>query len=469
MPVAMGLLVLRFLWGAGDTWRTRLAAVLTTAAVCTGLAFGEGVAESLVAPGALLVVAGLFFGAPVFVAMAGMAMLLFFSEASPIASVPVETYRLVASPTLPAIPLLTVAGFILAAGGAPKRLLRLARAAGGWMPGGMAIMVCVVCAGFTAFTGGSGVTILALGGLFLPMLIAEKYPDGFSLGLVTCSGSLGLLLPPSLPVILYAVVAKASVRDLFVAGLLPGILLITLVAIYGAWIGRRAKTERHPFTIRELGKAAWEAKWELAIPVVVLASILLGWATILEASAVAVVLAIVSQTVTARDLHPLRDLPRVMVDGAALIGAVLILLGMAMGLTSYLVDAEVPAALVEWTRTHIESPILFLLLLNVVLLVLGSVLEIYSAIVILAPLLAPLGPAYGIDPLHLGIVFLANLELGFLLPPMGLNLLLSSTRFGEPLAKLYKVTLPFLLISLVGLLLVTYVPAMTTGVLEWFR
>jgi tripartite ATP-independent transporter DctM subunit len=221
--------------------------------------------------------------------------------------------------------------------------------------------------------------------------------------------------------------------------------------------------------MRELGRAAWESKWEMAIPVIVLLSVVSGWATILEASAVAVVFAIVSQSVVTRDLHPLRDLPRVMVEGAALIGAVLILLGMAMGLTSYLVEAEIPAALLAWTRAHIESPILFLLVLNCVLLVLGSVLEIYSAIVILAPLLVPLAPAYGIDPLHLGIVFLANLELGFLVPPMGLNLILSSTRFGQPLTRLYKVTLPFLLISSLGLLLVTYVPALTTGVVDWLK
>ncbi len=469
MPATLFLMALRFVWSAGAGWRGKLAAAGLAAATCLALAFSEGVAEGLVGPGVVVFLVGLFLGAPVFVAMAGLALLLFFSAGTPVAAVPAETYRLVASATLPAVPLLTVAGFLLAAGGAPQRLLRLARAAGGWLPGGLAVIVCFVCAGFTAFTGGSGVTILAIGGLFLPMLIAERYPEGFSLGLVTCSGSLGLLLPPSLPVILYAVVAQASVEDLFIAGLLPGLLLILVVAAYGVVVGFRSRAPRQAFSLRELGKAVWLSKWELSIPVLVLASVLSGVATIVEAAALAVVLAVASQSLVFRDLHPTRDLPRVVTEAATLVGAVLILLGMAMGLTSYLVEAEIPAALLAWTRTHIESPVLFLLVLNGALLVLGSVLEIYSAIVILAPLLAPLAPAYDIHPLHLGIVFLANLELGFLFPPMGLNLILSSTRFGQPLVRLYKVSLPFLLISAAGLLLVTYIPALTTGFLAWWK
>ena len=469
MPVALFLMMLRFLWGAGDGWRERLAAALTSGAVGVVFILFASAARTLILPGAIAMLVGLALGAPIFVAMAGVAMLLFFADGTPIAALPTETFRLVASSTLPAIPLLTVAGCILAAGGSPKRLLRLARAVGGWMPGGMAVMVCFVCAGFTAFTGGSGVTILAIGGLVLPMLIADRYPEGFSLGLVTCSGSLGLLLPPSLPVILYAVVAQASIEELFIAGFLPGLLLILVVAIFGVVIGQRSKAKRQRFAWRELGQALWLAKWEAAIPVVVLLTVFSGYATIVEAAAVAVVCAIVSQALVFRDLHLVRDLPRVIVEATALVGAVLILLGMAMGLTSYLVEAEIPTALLAWARVHIESPVLFLLILNAALLVLGSVLEIYSAIVILAPLLTPLASAYGIDPLHLGIVFLANLELGFLLPPMGLNLILASTRFGQPLARLYRVTLPFLLVRVAGLLLVTYVPQMTTGMVDWLR
>ncbi len=468
MPAAMALIALRFVWNAGSSWRPRLIA-LAVASSCGLFAFADTVAEAVVIPGIIAILAGLVLGAPIFVAMAGLAMLLFFSEATPIASVPAETYRLVSSSALPAIPLLTLGGYILAAGGAPTRLLRLIRASGGWMPGGTAVMVCFVCAGFTAFTGGSGVTILAVGGLVLPMLIAENYPKGFSLGLVTCSGSLGLLFPPSLPVILYAVVAHASVEDLFIAGFVPGLVLVLVVAAFGVVTGVRSKVTRQPFSLAELGGALWQAKWEVAIPLIVVLSVITGYATIVEAAALAVLCALLSQTLAFKDLHPIRDVPRVALEATTLVGAVLIVLGVAMGLTSYLVDAEIPSALLEWSQTHIQSPIVFLLILNIVLLVLGSILEIYSAIVILAPLLVPLAPAYGIDPLHLGIIFLANLELGFLFPPMGLNLILSSTRFEKPLTSLYKVILPFLLISAIGLGLITYVPSLTHGLLHWLR
>jgi tripartite ATP-independent transporter DctM subunit len=468
MPVALLLMTLRFVWRASDEWIGR---VLALAAAGGALALGmfQSHASSMVWPGAVMILGGLLLGAPIFVAMAGLAMLLFFGEGTAIAAVPTETFRLVASSTLPAIPLLTAAGYVLAEGGASKRLLRLARALIGWAPGGMALMIVAVLAGFTTFTGGSGVTILALGGLVLPMLVAEKYPQGFSLGLVTSSGSLGLLFPPSLPVILYAVVAGASVEELYIAGFVPGMLLVVLVAAYGVIVGVRIKAPRQPFRLKEAGIALWEAKWELAIPAIVVGSIFTGFATMVEAAALAVVAAIVSQSLLFKDIHWRRELPEVLVRAATLVGAVVILLGVAMGLTSYLVDAEVPAAMLAWTKSHIQTQMVFLLVLNAVLLVLGSVLEIYSAIVILAPLLAPMALAYGVDPLHMGIIFLANLELGFLFPPMGLNLILSSTRFSQPLTRLYRVSLPYLAIMAAGVLLITYVPSMTNGVLRWAR
>ena len=468
MPIALGLMAVRFAWRSSDKWWGK---ALSFAAIgcCFALDLAEDHADVLVLPGALLIVVGLLLGAPVFVAMAGLAMLLFFGEGTAIASVPTETFRLVASPTLPAIPLLTVAGYVLAEGGASKRLLALAKALVGWMPGGIALVVCLVCALFTTFTGGSGVTILALGGLVLPMLLHEKYPEGFSLGLVSSSGSLGLLFPPSLPVILYAVVAGASVEELYIAGFLPGLVMLALVAGYGMVIGAKEKTVRTPFDLKTAGRALWDAKWELLIPVLVIASIFTGLATLVESAAVAVVAAVIVECFVFKDLHPTRQLPVTIHRGATLLGAVLILLGVAMGLTSWLVDAEIPAALLDWTKEHIDSPLVFLLVLNVVLLVIGSVLEIYAAIVVLAPLLTPMAAAYGIDPLHLGIVFLANLELGFLFPPMGLNLILSSSRFNQPLTRLYKVALPFLAILAVGVLLVTYVPAMTTGFLHFVK
>ena len=468
MPAALAAMALHFCWRAADRWPGRAVALGVAAGLCA-LGLFKASAPALLVPGAVVLLAVLILGAPVFIAMAGMAMLLFFADGTSIAAVPTETRRLVASSTLPAIPLLTAAGFVLAEGGASRRLLRLARSLVGWMPGGMALMVVGVCAGFTAFTGGSGVTILALGGLVLPMLASGGYPDNFSVGLVTTAGSLGLLFPPSLPVILYAVVAGASVADLYIAGFVPGVILMLVVAAYAIVMGVRQKVPRQAFKVGEAAASLWEAKWELCIPTIVVLAILTGFATMVEAAALSMVLAIVSQSFIFGDLHWRRQLPGVLARGATLVGAVVILLGVAMGLTSYLVDAEIPAAMLAWTKAHIQSQVAFLLALNGALLVLGSVLEIYSAIIILAPLLAPMAAAYGINPLHLGVVFLANLELGFLLPPMGLNLILSSTRFGQPLTRLYHVIVPFLLILLAGLLLVTYVPAMTTGVLEWVR
>lgn len=465
MPATLALMALRFAWNASPRAGGRAAAFGLAALAALLGPFCASQPALLLGPGSLAILLGVLLGAPVFVAMGGLAMLLFFSAGTPIASVPVETYRLVASSTLPAIPLLTAAGFVLAEGGASRRLLRLARALLGWAPGGLAFMVVVVLAGFTAFTGGSGVTILALGGLVLPMLVEEGYGEGFGLGLVTSSGSLGLLFPPSLPVILYAVVAGASVENLFIAGLLPGLLMVVIVAAMGMFVGARKGAPRQPLRAGEAARAFWEAKWELAIPTLVVASVFTGFATLVEAAALSLILAIVSQAAVFRDLRLRHELPQVLARGSALVGAVILLLGMAMGLTSYLVDAEVPASVLTWTKAHIQSPVVFLLALNAVLLVLGSVLEIYSAVIILAPLLAPLAVAYGIDPLHLGIVFLANLELGFLFPPMGLNLILASTRFNQPLTRIWKVNLPFLLVRAAGVLLVTYLPMLTTGVL----
>ncbi len=405
-------------------------------------------------------------GAPVFVGMAGIAMVLFVKDMTPVAAVPTQTFTLVSSPTLAAIPLLTVAGYVLAEGGAAQRLVRAYRGLFGWMPGGLAIMAVAVAALFTTFTGASGVTILALGGLLLPALLDDGYPEGFSVGLVTAAGSLGLLFPPSLPVILYGVVAGTAIEDLFIGGLVPGILMIVLVAAYGVFVGVRCKAPRQKFQPAEALRSLWQAKWDLGLPTLVVVVVLSGFATIVEASAIAAAYALFVELVIFRDLRPFAQLPRVLLDAGTLVGSVLILLGVALGLTSWFVDAEIPTQLVAWMTTHVKSPALFLLMLNVVLLVLGSVLEIYSAIVVVAPLVAPLGVAYGIDPVHLGVVFLANLELGFLLPPMGLNLFLSAQRFGKPLPFVYRKAFPFLVIMSVGVLLVTYLEPITTGVVR---
>ncbi len=471
MPFGLGVMAIRSASLAPAGWKGKAACAAAVAAafalgLTANLDFMQNSPGVLLWPVSLLIAAAFLLGAPVFVAMAGIAMLMFFGEGTPIAAVPTETFRLVASPTLPAIPLLTLAGYVLSEGGAAKRLVEAYRDAFGWMPGGLAIMAVFVCAIFTTFTGASGVTILALGGLVLPALLKEGYPEGFSLGLVTASGSLGLLFPPSLPVILYGVVAGVAIEQLFVAGLVPGLLMIALVAAYGIAVGVRAKVPRHPFDGKAALRSLWAAKWDLGLPLLVIVAVVSGFATVVEASGIAAAYALLVETVVFRELRPIRDVPRVMAEAATLVGAVLILLGVALGLTSYFVDAQIPEALLAWVTAHIHSPELFLLALNGLLLVLGSVLEIYSAIVVLAPLLVPMGKAFHIDPVHLGVVFLANLELGFLFPPMGLNLFLSAQRFEKPLPVLYRRALPFLAIMAAGVLIITYVPAVTTGVVH---
>ena len=471
MPVSLGIMALQFVWNSSDKWWGRTIALTAVAgAFAIGLVPPEHAA--MLWPLTLLVLAAALLGAPVFVAMGGIALVLFFSESTPVAAVSAEVYRLIASPTLPAIPLLTAAGYVLAESAAAERLVRFFRAIFGWMPGGIAIMVAMVCALFTTFTGGSGVTIIALGGLVYPILRKDGYSKGFSLGLVTASGSMGLLFPPSLPVILYSVVASS--RDmtvpadkLFIAGMLPGLLRILLTAGFGIMVGRHVERIKVPFSWREVAASAWLAKWELMLPVVIITLFVTGSATMIETAAAALAYTVIVECFVTKDIKVFKQLPDVLLKAAALMGAVLILLSVAMGLTNYLVDAMIPDAILGWVKVHIHSPIVFLLALNGLLLVLGSVLEIYSAIIILAPLIAPMGAAFGIDPIHLGVIFLANLEMGFLLPPVGLNLFLASSRFNVPLTSLYKNILPFLLISGVSVLLITYMPWMSLGVLHF--
>jgi tripartite ATP-independent transporter DctM subunit len=470
MPVCLGVMALIFVWRAADDWKRRLVALAAIPA-----AFALGLVPDTVAdffwPLALVLVAAAPFGAPIFVVLGGLALLLFFADQTPVAAVSAEIYRLIQSPTLPAIPLLTAAGYVLAEGGASQRLLRFFRGLFGWMPGGLALVVAGACALFTTFTGGSGITIIALGGLVYPMLRADRYPESFSLGLITAGGSLGLLFPPSLPVILYAVVATSSemtvpADQLYLAGLLPGLLLVGLVAGYGILTGRRTATDRQAFELREALAGAWGAKWELGLPVFVIALFATGYASMVETAAAAVAYAVVTQCFVTRDIGLRKDLPRVLFEASALMGAILILLAVAMGLTSWIVDAQVAYTLLDWVKAHVESKLVFLLALNVLLLVVGCLVDIYAAIVIVVPLIAPIGAAFGVHPLHLGVIFLANLELGFLTPPVGMNLFLSSTRFERPLMQVYRDTFPFLMILLVGVLLITYVPDLSLGLLK---
>jgi tripartite ATP-independent transporter DctM subunit len=470
MPISLGLMALVFAWKASNRWWGRAIALLTIPVVFS-LHWLPPEQVAKVWPLTLVILAAALLGAPVFVAMSGVALVLFFHDGTPVAAVSAEVYRLVASPTLPAIPLLTAAGYVLAESRAAERLVRFFRAIFGWMPGGIAVMVAAVCALFTTFTGGSGVTIIALGGLVYPILRKAGYSEGFSLGLVTASGSLGLLFPPSLPVILYSVVASnrnqtVPADNLYLAGLVPGLLLLVLTAFYAILIGGRAERERLKFSWREAVASAWGAKWELLLPVFIVTIFVSGLTTMIETAAAALAYAVIVECFITRDIRIFKELPEVLLKASALMGAVLTLLSVAMGLTNYLVDAQIPDMLLAWVQTHIHSQVVFLLALNVILLILGSVLEIYSAIIVLAPLIAPIGAAFHVDPIHLGVIFLANLEMGFLFPPVGLNLFLSSSRFNQPLTRLYRHIIPFLIITGIGVLLITYTDSMSLGILK---
>lgn len=413
---------------------------------------------------ALLVVLGLaalvVIGAPLFTVIGAISLYGFTVEGIDTAAIMIELYRLASQPVLLAIPLFTVAGYFLAESNAPKRIVALAQALIGWMPGGLAIVVLVSCAIFTAFTGGSGVTIVALGGLVFPILLAEKYSERFSLGLVTASGSLGLLFPPSLPIILYGTFAEVSVDALFRAGIVPGIILMLVIALYAVQQGGRTRVPRHPFDARKAWRALKDVAWEIPLPFFIIGGIYGGWFTATEAAAVTAFYVFVVEVFVYRDLKLTTDVPRVMKESMVLVGAILMILGCAMGLTSYLIDQQVPQKLFEYISQVVTSKFLFLILLNLFLLVIGMMMEIFSAIVVV-PLIVPVARQYGIDPIHLGIIFLANLEIAYLMPPVGLNLFMASFRFKKSIGEVARATLPFIIVLLVALLLITYFPELS--------
>ena len=485
LPIAFALIALRLVWRSGQTWNVTGLGERPSSAPATGtvswtgralasigLVFGivclarpsviEGVA---LWPAFLVVVAAAVAGTPLFAILGGTAALLFMRDGVTPATILIETYSLSVSPTLPAIPLFTLAGFLLAEGRASERLLRVFRGYFGWIPGGTAVVCAVLCSFFTVFTGGSGVTILALGGVLFPALVRDGYRERFSLGLLTASGSLGLLLPPALPLILYAVVAQIPIEDIFIGGILPGILLTAMVAAWGVREGIVSGAGRYPFRLREALAATWAAKWELAMPALVLVSMFSGLATAVEASALTALYALVVQAVIHRDMSVKRELPRAFIECVVVIGGVLIILGVAVGLTNYLVGAQVPAKLLEWAKGNITSRLTFLLVLNLFLLAVGWLMEIFAAIVVVVPLIVPLGAAFGIHPVHLGIIFIANLELGFLTPLVGLNIFLASYRFKRPVLEVCAAALPMMAILGIGVLIITYVPWLTTGLL----
>ena len=412
---------------------------------------------------ALLLLA--LLGAPLFAVIGASALIGFYRSEIDLAAAAIEFYRIADMPILLAIPLFTFAGYLLSESGAPRRLVRLTNALLGWMPGGLAVVALVACAFFTAFTGASGVTIVALGALLYPALMQAGYRENFSLGLVTTSGSLGLLFAPSLPLILYAVIAQQlgvgasfTVDELFLAGVLPGLLMVALLSGWSVWRNRTLPLSS--FSTEEVLGALREAAWELPLPIIVLGGIYSGYFAVSEAAAVTALYVLIVEVAILRDVK-LRELPRVMRESMILVGGILAILGVSLASTNYLIDAEVPTRLFEAIREHIDSKLAFLALLNIFLLVLGMMLDIFSALVLMIPLLLPIAVGYGIDPLHLGIIFLANMQIGYFTPPVGMNLFIASYRFKKPVMQLYSAALPFFFLLLGAVLIITYWPALS--------
>jgi tripartite ATP-independent transporter DctM subunit len=415
--------------------------------------------------GLLLLLLGTL-GMPLFIVLGGLTWLLLRGAELDTSAIMIEMYRLATTPTLLTIPLFTFAGTLLSASQAPQRLVRCVQALMGWLPGGLALVTLVSCAFFTAFTGASGVTIVALGGLLLPLLRREGYPEHFSLGLVTTCGSLGLLFPPSLPIILYGLVAQTPIDLLFIAACVPGLFLVLLLGLLSTVQAKRHKVPIHRSSRAEMRQALWQARWEIALPLLVLVGLYGGFVTVSE---IAVVTALYSVVVTVgvhRDLHLWHDLPRLMWQSMMLVGAILIILGMAMGLTNYLIDAQVPKHLLAAIQGIITNRLGFLLAVNILLLLVGCIMDIFSAIVVVVPLITPIAAQFGVHPLHLGVIFLTNLEIGYSTPPVGLNLFLGSLRFERPVTQLYRASWPFLGVLLLALLVITYVPELSLGLVR---
>jgi len=457
LPIAFARITVRFVLSV-ERGRSRLFPALAVGAVAVLALTSDPSAAHPTWPGLALLAVAAVLGAPIFVLIGGAALVFFFADGVPVATIMNATYRIAISPAIATLPLFTLTGYLLAEGHTAERLVRLFRAWFGWLPGGLAVTSVIVCAFFSTFTGASGVTILALGGLLLPVLLKSGYPERFSLGLLTASGSLGLLFPPSLAVIVYGVLAHVSILDLYIAGVVPGLVMVGAICCFSVRAGLVARVERPRFEVREAVRSLADAKWEVLLPVVSLGAIFGGFCTLAEAAAITVVYAVAVQVLIHRDVNLTRDLPRVLVKCATLIGGVFAILGAAMGLTSYLVDADVPTKAVELIQGVIQSPAILLLWLNILLLVTGCMMDVFSAAAVVLPLIIPLATAYGIHPLHLAMIFLINLELGYLTPPVGLNLFLASYRFERTVAQVGRSAVPFLIVLALVLLAVTYGP-----------
>ena len=413
-----------------------------------------------------------FLGAPLFIVILAAAMLGFYVSDIPLTVITIEVYRLVDTPLLLALPLFTLSGYLLAESNLSSRLVRVTKSFLGWMPGGLAIVAYVTCAFFTAFTGASGVTIVAVGALLLPALVEGGYRERFSLGLVTTSGSLGLLLAPSLPLILYGVIVQQmdlpepfTLQELFIAGVFPALLMITLLSAYSIWASPDAALQRQPFDKEDAWQAITDMRWELPLPLIVLGGIYSGFFAVSEAAAVTAFYVLIVEVLIYREV-PLLKLPGIIRDAMVMVGGILLILAVSLAFTNFLIDAEIPQFLIEKVGEFIESKVTFLILLNVLLLALGAILDIFSALIIMVPLIVPMALRFGIDPVHLGIVFLANMQIGYFTPPIGMNLFIASYRFKKSIAELYRATLPFMVVLLFALLIITYIPELSLYLLD---
>ena len=409
----------------------------------------------------ILLIILIILGLPLFIGILTATMLGLYVSQVEFGAIPIEIFRLANAPVLLAIPLFTFAGYLLSQGGTSVRLVRFSKSLFGWLPGGFGVVALVSCAFFTAITGATGVTIIALGGLLFPALISENYKEDFSLGLMTTSGSIGLHFPPSIPIILYGFISGVSIEKLFMAGLLPGMLIVGILCLYSVYMGKKWKLEKPRFSAPEFLSAIKGAAWELPIPFFIIMGIYSGLSTATEAAALTVVYVLLVKIFIFHELSLTKDLPQVMKESMKMVGAIMIILGAALSFTNYLVDAFIPMKILNFMRVMIETKIGFLLVLNFFLILVGCMMDIFSAILVVVPLIVPLALQFGIDPLHLGVVFLANLGIGYNTPPVGLNLFIASSRFDRPIVRIYKATLPFLLLLILALIFITYWPALS--------
>jgi tripartite ATP-independent transporter DctM subunit len=473
MPVGFALLGVQLGAGCLPTgalrWWTGLGLTVCGAGL-VGLYDGTALT---IWPAIALLLTALLAGAPIFAVLGGLALALFWQEGTPLAAVALSHYQITVNPSLPALPLFTLAGLVFARTGAAQRLGQLFVALFGQGPSGTVVAAAVLCSCFTALTGGSGVTILALGGLLLPLLVQSGYPERRGISLVTSASALGVLLAPSVPLIMYAVIARVPINTMFLAGLLPAAVMITFLLIFGGYLRPSKSAASTPAATATLNRpsirqAAWQAKWELFAPVVAIGSLVGGLATPTESAAVTALYAIATQAWAHRELNA-RLLARCLSESAQLIGGILLILGMAMALTNYLIDAGIPDAAIEAVQSAIPNKEVFLLALTAFLLLAGALMEIYAAIVVLVPLLLPVAMSYGIDPVHFGIIFLAAMEMGFLCPPAGMNIYFSAAMFGKSVREVALAVLPAVLAIFLGVLLIAYWPWLSTGLPKWVQ